>query len=190
MYLLSNQQSPQQPLVSTSFISVLPIPKRLSSSNLFLSINHIIHVCCTCAYVCLLFSVAATVSFTFLFYCLYLTSESLTLKYTFASSHAHARTHTHTHTRTHVRNHTHTHTHTHTHAHTHTHTYTPAISVCYIINARLLFSRFSFYSGDIRYDTVNGVTKGTRVYMVYNNCQAYPFYLITYSQGEEHECAA
>ncbi|XP_065189999.1 uncharacterized protein LOC135820880 isoform X2 [Sycon ciliatum] len=51
-------------------------------------------------------------------------------------------------------------------------------------------AEYSASFGDIRYDTVNGVTKGTRVYMVYNNCQAYPFYLITYSQGEERECAA
>ncbi|XP_065189873.1 uncharacterized protein LOC135820768 [Sycon ciliatum] len=37
--------------------------------------------------------------------------------------------------------------------------------------------------GDIRYDTVNGVTNSTRVYMVYHNCQAYPFYLLTYRQS-------
>ena len=115
MYPLSNQQSTQLPLVSTSFISLLLIPKRLSSSDLFLSylsISLSMYVV-LCPYVCLLFSVAATVNFPFLFYYLYLTSEFITLKYTHSSSHAH------THTHTHIRNHTHKHTQTHTHTHVH-----------------------------------------------------------------------
>ena len=34
--------------------------------------------------------------------------------------------------------------------------------------------------GNVRYDTVNGVTHGCRVYISYSNDKAYPFYLITY----------
>ena len=34
--------------------------------------------------------------------------------------------------------------------------------------------------GSVRYDTVNGVTHGCRVYISYSNDKAYPFYLITY----------
>ena len=34
--------------------------------------------------------------------------------------------------------------------------------------------------GSCRYDTVNGVTHGCRVYICYSNDKAYPFYLITY----------
>ena len=34
--------------------------------------------------------------------------------------------------------------------------------------------------GSTRYDTVNGVTHGCRVYISYSNDKAYPFYLITY----------
>ena len=33
---------------------------------------------------------------------------------------------------------------------------------------------------NVRYDTVNGVTHGCRVYIAYSNDKAYPFYLITY----------
>ena len=35
--------------------------------------------------------------------------------------------------------------------------------------------------GSTRYDTVNGVTHGCRVYISYSNDKAYPFYLITYT---------
>ena len=35
--------------------------------------------------------------------------------------------------------------------------------------------------GGVRYDTVNGVTHGCRVYISYSNDKAYPFYLITYT---------
>jgi hypothetical protein len=32
-----------------------------------------------------------------------------------------------------------------------------------------------------RYDSVTGITNGSRVYIVYENNKAYPLYLITYS---------
>ncbi|KAJ3431968.1 poly [adp-ribose] polymerase [Anaeramoeba flamelloides] len=32
----------------------------------------------------------------------------------------------------------------------------------------------------ILHDSVNGVTKGSKVYIIYQNDQAYPYYLITY----------
>ena len=35
--------------------------------------------------------------------------------------------------------------------------------------------------GNLRYDTVNGETMGSRVYITYSNDKAYPFYLISYS---------
>ena len=35
----------------------------------------------------------------------------------------------------------------------------------------------------IRYDTVNGTTGGSTVYMTYDNLKAYPAYLITYKDG-------
>lgn len=35
--------------------------------------------------------------------------------------------------------------------------------------------------GTVRYDTVNGVTHGCRVYIAYSNDKAYPLYLITYT---------
>ena len=34
--------------------------------------------------------------------------------------------------------------------------------------------------GQIRYDTVNGTTGESTVYMTYDNLKAYPAYLITY----------
>ena len=34
--------------------------------------------------------------------------------------------------------------------------------------------------GQVRYDTVTGITNGSRVYMTYDNSKAYPAYLITY----------
>ena len=37
-----------------------------------------------------------------------------------------------------------------------------------------------FKEGNIKYDTVNGVTRDCRVYICYSNDKAYPFYLITY----------
>ena len=36
-------------------------------------------------------------------------------------------------------------------------------------------------NGKVRYDTVNGVTKGSRVCITYSNDKAYPFYLISYT---------
>ena len=33
---------------------------------------------------------------------------------------------------------------------------------------------------ELRYDTVNGTTGGSIVYMIYDNLKAYPAYLITY----------
>ena len=38
----------------------------------------------------------------------------------------------------------------------------------------------SFSDHTVRYDTVTGVTGGSRVYIIYNNDKAFPFYLITY----------
>ena len=35
--------------------------------------------------------------------------------------------------------------------------------------------------GNPRYDTVNGETKGSQVYITYSNDKAYPFYLISYN---------
>ena len=37
--------------------------------------------------------------------------------------------------------------------------------------------------GNFRYNTVNGETKGSRVYITYDNDQAYPFYLISYNNS-------
>ena len=37
--------------------------------------------------------------------------------------------------------------------------------------------------GDLRYDTVNGETNGSRVYIAYSNDKAYPFYLISYNNS-------
>ena len=37
--------------------------------------------------------------------------------------------------------------------------------------------------GDSRYDTVNGKTNGSRVYIAYSNDKAYPFYLISYNNS-------
>ena len=37
--------------------------------------------------------------------------------------------------------------------------------------------------GNLRYDTVNGETNGSRVYIAYSNDKAYPFYLISYKIG-------
>ena len=37
------------------------------------------------------------------------------------------------------------------------------------------------YDSKIRYDTVNGHSKGSRVYITYSNDKAYPFYLISYT---------
>ena len=34
--------------------------------------------------------------------------------------------------------------------------------------------------GGVRYDSVNGETKGSQVFMTYTNNQAYPAYIITY----------
>ena len=36
--------------------------------------------------------------------------------------------------------------------------------------------------GNFRYDTVNGETQGSQVYITYSNDKAYPFYLISYLQ--------
>ena len=41
-------------------------------------------------------------------------------------------------------------------------------------------SDVSAFFGENRYDTVTGVTGGSRVYITYKNDKAYPFYLITY----------
>lgn len=38
---------------------------------------------------------------------------------------------------------------------------------------------------NIRYDSVNGISGDSRVHVVYNNFQAYPYYLITYCDGEQ-----
>ena len=37
--------------------------------------------------------------------------------------------------------------------------------------------------GNTRYDTVNGETNGSRVYITYSNDKAYPFYLISYNNS-------
>ena len=37
--------------------------------------------------------------------------------------------------------------------------------------------------GNLRYDTVNGETKGSKVYVTYSNDKAYPFYLISYNNS-------
>ena len=37
------------------------------------------------------------------------------------------------------------------------------------------------YDSKVRYDTVNGHSKGSRVYITYSNDKAYPFYLISYT---------
>ena len=37
--------------------------------------------------------------------------------------------------------------------------------------------------GNMRYDTVNGETNGSRVYIAYSNDKAYPFYLISYNNS-------
>ena len=36
--------------------------------------------------------------------------------------------------------------------------------------------------GNLRYDTVNGETNGSQVYIAYSNDKAYPFYLISYNK--------
>ena len=38
----------------------------------------------------------------------------------------------------------------------------------------------SIPGGNRRYDTVTGVTRGSKVYIVYENGRAYPEYLVTY----------
>ena len=42
-------------------------------------------------------------------------------------------------------------------------------------------SRTSSLFGVERYDSVSGVTNGSKVYIIYDNLKAYPFYLITYT---------
>ena len=42
-------------------------------------------------------------------------------------------------------------------------------------------SRTSSLFGVERYDSVSGITRGSKVYIIYDNLKAYPFYLITYT---------